>query len=84
MRVENSVFRLGGDEFAILIPGEDRDGADAIAKRIDAAVRDDPRCRGVGVSWGVSELSDGDPAGLVADADAALYEARRAVAGPSR
>jgi diguanylate cyclase (GGDEF)-like protein len=79
-------FRIGGDEFAILLPHTDAEGARIVARRLLAtalqpALRmdDQPRA-GISFSAGVSALPDPATtrAQLYAQADAALYEAKRA------
>ena len=74
-------FRLGGEEFAILLPGADRQLAQARGEQLRAAVRSHPLCGlTVTVSVGVA-VRDAVVAGslgtLLARADAALYEAKR-------
>jgi diguanylate cyclase (GGDEF)-like protein len=79
------VARYGGEEFTVVMPGADPDRAFEIAERVQRAVHElgqahpDAPCGVVTVSIGVScEV----PAGgrtvtdLIADADAALYEAK--------
>jgi diguanylate cyclase (GGDEF)-like protein len=73
-RAEDRGYRIGGDEFALLLPHTDGDGARTIAARLArgfTAVE-------VVVSIGVSDLRPGRSADdLRAEADAALYEAKR-------
>jgi diguanylate cyclase (GGDEF)-like protein len=76
--------RYGGEEMAVALPQTDLDGAYAIAERVRRAVEAlaIPRLDGSGtlsvtVSCGVAAGADGKDA-LVADADAALYSAKRA------
>ena len=77
VRGEDAAFRLGGDEFAFMLVGAGEVDARAVAERINAAIRDDPACRGVTISWGIALLTDNDPVGMIARADAALYAAKR-------
>ncbi|MDH5671924.1 MAG: diguanylate cyclase [Myxococcales bacterium] len=85
VRVEDMVGRYGGEEFAICIRGIDKLGAFALAERLRRAIEElelqhhDQRVR-VTTSVGVASLrpSHKDVEALVADADAALYEAKQA------
>ena len=79
-------FRIGGDEFAILLPHTDAEGARIVVRRLLAtalqpALRTDGQPRaGISFSAGVSAMPDPATtrAQLYAQADAALYEAKRA------
>ena len=76
--------RYGGEEMALILPHTDMEGAFAIAERIRseiAALRvhrmdGDGQLR-VTASLGVASSADGDKDSLIADADAALYRAKR-------
>ena len=73
-RPEDRAFRIGGDEFAVLLPRTDGAGAHTIVTRLDRAFT----AAEVAVSMGVSELRAGESGeDLRAEADAALYEAKR-------
>ena len=73
-RVEDRAYRIGGDEFAMLLPHTDGDGACTIAARLRRNLSDSE----VSASLGVSDLRGGQAAAdLRAEADAALYEAKR-------
>jgi diguanylate cyclase (GGDEF)-like protein len=77
LRGSDQAFRFGGDEFAVIFSGANEAGAGTAMRRAQTAVEGDPACRGVGLSWGVAQLSGDDADTLVARADAALYEAKR-------
>jgi diguanylate cyclase (GGDEF)-like protein/PAS domain S-box-containing protein len=70
--------RIGGDEFAVLLPGADREEAQAIADRFGRQLEDpfliDGRPLRARASVGVAA---GDQV-LLQDADAAMYRAKRA------
>ena len=78
-RRDDRAFRIGGDEFALLMPGTDGEGARAaLGNRRDAA-----RERGMATVFtaGIAVMPpriDGDPQVLWEQADAALYEGKRA------
>lgn len=76
--------RYGGEEMALILPHTDLEGAYAIAERIRTAIEDlrVPRIDQLGTlrisaSVGVASSNEGDKEGLIAHADAALYEAKR-------
>jgi diguanylate cyclase (GGDEF)-like protein len=67
-------YRIGGDEFALLLAHTDADGARTLARRLSRNFAE----AGVEMSMGVSALRPGLPATtLHAEADTALYEAKR-------
>ncbi|KKX25720.1 diguanylate cyclase [Rhizobiaceae bacterium LC148] len=76
--------RLGGEEFLLLLPDCDAMGARTIAERLRTKVRltsfnDLPRDWRVTVSIGIAEARRGEAlSDLIARADEALYEAKRA------
>jgi diguanylate cyclase (GGDEF)-like protein len=73
-RPGDRAFRIGGDEFAVLLSHTDADGARVLARRISRELTD----AGVQVSMGVSALRPGVGAEILrAEADSALYEAKR-------
>ena len=83
-RDADSPARYGGEELSLILPHTDLDGAYAIAERIRVAVEGlrVPRTADEGIlrittSVGVTASSAGDKEALVAEADAALYEAKR-------
>jgi diguanylate cyclase (GGDEF)-like protein len=86
LRPGDLVARYGGEEFACILPGTDFEGALAVGAGIEHIVRglqiehaDSDASRTVTVSIGVSTSlpdRDGDPARLLALADAQLYRAK--------
>lgn len=83
-RDADSPARYGGEELSLILPHTDLDGAYAIAERIRTAVAElrVARTDGTGVlrttaSIGVTASTAGDKDALIADADGALYEAKR-------
>src|SRR6202049_3831369 len=67
-------YRLGGDEFGLSLAHTDAEGARTLARRLSRELAD----AGIEASIGVSALRPGLPADtLRAEADAALYEAKR-------
>jgi diguanylate cyclase (GGDEF)-like protein len=67
-------YRIGGDEFAVLLAHTDAQGARVLAERLSRRLSD----AGIEVSVGVSCLRPGLQADtLRAEADSALYEAKR-------
>jgi diguanylate cyclase (GGDEF)-like protein len=71
--------RIGGEEFAILLPATDAAGGRVLAERVRAAVEAGswPQ-RPVTISVGVATCEWGSAEALIAAADRALYEAKRA------
>jgi diguanylate cyclase (GGDEF)-like protein len=83
-REGDTAARYGGEEMALILPHTDLDGAYAIAERIrnQIALMTIPRVDGDGAlkvtaSVGVSATIAGEKDDLVAQADAALYQAKR-------
>jgi len=73
-RIEDHAYRLGGDEFAILLPRVDAQGGGRFARRLSRALTDSE----VMVSIGICDLRAGESGELLrAEADAALYDAKR-------
>jgi diguanylate cyclase (GGDEF)-like protein len=76
--------RYGGEEMALILPHTDIEGAYAIAERVRTAVealrvprKDEQGALRITASVGVAATTDGSKDALIADADAALYEAKR-------
>src|SRR5215471_7596271 len=81
LRRVDALFRLGGDEFVVLLSGARVGDARVVAEELRLAtertrvVHD----RHVSISIGVAELASSEsPAEWLAEADAALYDAKRA------
>lgn len=78
--------RFGGDEFVVLLPEVDEAGAQAVADRLTALMRDSPLTIGgcelrLGISVGVAAFDEYGRPGeqeLLAAADRAMYEAKAA------
>jgi len=83
LRSYDSVGRYGGEEFLIIAPGCDLLLAQKLAERIRSAISDEPVDLGnesakVTVSLGVIlGTAESDPEFLVAQADTAMYQAKR-------
>ena len=76
--------RYGGEEMALILPHTGLEGAYAIAERVRTAVealriplKDDGGTLRITASLGVASTTDGAKEALIAEADAALYEAKR-------
>lgn len=89
-RSDEVAGRLGGDEMALLLPGANTEDARAVAERlramIEVAARSGqlaPRAErisasiGVASAWPTATAGAAGPSALLADADAALYRAKR-------
>ena len=86
-RASDLAARYGGEEFIVLLPNTDENGAEEVAERIRAAVRnmtiphqDSPTSPYVTVSLGVACIRPGpgqDPETLIKEADHRLYQAKR-------
>lgn len=76
--------RIGGEEFAALLPGSNLAAARLFAETVRSAfagraIEGVPPCRRFTASFGVAEMVPGETAdSLIARADDALYEAKRA------
>ena len=88
VQTDDVVARIGGEEFVVLLPGSTPESACTAAERLRtgveaAAIAHDGQAgqRVVTISVGVAlahPATGTDPAALVAAADAALYQAKRA------
>jgi diguanylate cyclase (GGDEF)-like protein len=85
VRATDLVFRCGGDEFGVILPGTSSEGALHVAEKILERVQSDEVLKSFGyagrasVSIGIAEYRHGSPSeNLVADADHALYDSKRA------
>ena len=76
--------RLGGDEFAVPLVQADRALAESKAASLARGVESAPMAFGdwsapIHISYGICEITqNAEPEDLVAQADAAMYEAKRA------
>ena len=83
VRESDIVGRMGGDEFAVILVQADQATAEAKAAALARAIEAEPLRFGdwsapVHISWGVREITqDLEPEGLVAEADAAMYQRKR-------
>lgn len=78
LRAGDHVVRWGGDEFIAVLAGADPGAAIVVAERLRRAVAEDPDLAafgGVSVSIGIGHGIDA--LGALADADAAMYDAKR-------
>lgn len=73
-RAGDRAYRIGGDEFALILPHTDSEGAALLGRRLSRSFRE----AGLRASIGMSSLRLGESAEtLKAEADAALYDAKR-------
>jgi diguanylate cyclase (GGDEF)-like protein len=83
VRESDIVGRMGGDEFAVILVQADATVAQAKAAALAAAIEGQPVGFGewaapLHISWGVAAIApDLDPEAIVAQADAAMYAAKR-------
>lgn len=83
VRESDIVGRMGGDEFALILVQADQATAEAKAAALVEALEREPLKVGDGMarirlSYGVRELTvDADPEVLIAEADAAMFTAKR-------
>ncbi len=83
LRPSDMMARIGGEEFAILLPETNVDGAKLLAERLRATIAEvymdaDSRRLHITGSFGCAELGENcNLETMMADADAALYEAKQ-------
>jgi len=86
IRAEDIFARVGGEEFAVICRATDRAAAQSVAERMRQTVAahkisSENKIIRVAISAGTASIPDPritDPQGLIAAADRALYEAKRA------
>jgi diguanylate cyclase (GGDEF)-like protein len=84
VRESDIVGRMGGDEFAVILVQADRATAEAKAEALVRAIGGEPLAFGeaatpIRLSFGVCEIDQArEPEAIVAEADAAMYAAKRA------
>ena len=83
LRSQDTPARLGGDEFAALLPEVDVAGAMRVASRLVRAMKtpfeiDGVKCA-IGISIGIAMFPEHgrSPEGMLADADVAMYRAKK-------
>ncbi|MGD0455550.1 MAG: GGDEF domain-containing protein [Solirubrobacteraceae bacterium] len=82
LRAFDLAYRLGGEEFLILVPGSDLGRTAELAERLREGIAADPVGDGLAVTISLGVGASGqnerfDYAAVFADADAALYRAKR-------
>jgi diguanylate cyclase (GGDEF)-like protein len=77
-RGADSAFRLGGDEFALVLPETGAEEARLVARRMARRIREETYPTDLAASWGVAEATEAGADRLIAEADAELYERKRA------
>jgi diguanylate cyclase (GGDEF)-like protein len=83
-RDADSPARYGGEEMALILPHTDLEGSHAIAERVRTAIEalrisrlDGQGTLRITASVGVAASTNGHKEGLIAEADSALYKAKR-------
>ena len=80
VREMDLVARYGGEEFAVVLPRCDQHDAIRVVERVTAAMKEPSELHGVTLSSGIATIpfNAGSGLSLVAAADEALYESKRA------
>ena len=73
-RAADRAYRIGGDEFALLMPNTDEQGAQILVRRLSRTLGEGDAAASIGVATMRAGYSAEE---LRAEADAALYEAKR-------
>ncbi len=85
VRATDLVCRIGGDEFVVMLPNTSREQGERVASKIHELVSGDDQLAGHGIAVSIGAVTvDAPPSTideLVAVADAAMYEAKRAGTG---
>lgn len=84
VRIDDTISRVGGDDFMVIVPGNNvQKKALSVAHRIHQALkrpvplRDTEIYMSVSIGIAISPIPVIDPERLIADADAAMYQAKR-------
>ena len=84
VRPSDTVARIGGDEFVVLVESASEAALDALVTRLTASLQQPVTVSGLDVTVGVSvgmalsPRGEADPHGLLAQADARMYDVKRA------
>lgn len=84
VRDVDTLARIGGDEFVVVCAVDDQEAAERLIERLSlAAARplEPGHAAGLSLGWVLAGGPDDDPAALVAQADVAMYRAKRARQG---
>lgn len=85
IRTYDLAARLSGDEFGLLIADATAETADSVTRRVQTQIHDALKAAGWSVSLSVGlvtyDVPESDVPSMIAAADAAMYESKRAGAG---